>query len=292
MAKVALKTRRGKRPAPSQKRGDSDDRVVDSRAELAAFREERLRRHRDERTENSRRDADAIERIRASAKPYRSAARTAVAEKLPSLDAAKAALETFDRLTSAVSAYVRMSVAGDWAWFDSADDETKERRLSLGRYLHFVHLSIEAAEVARRHVDMLDTTDMKAQRLKQAIEILDSAKAISEWTELPGVHGDQMRAAFGLTDPAARLRRGAEHAVWMARSDTNGLARIPQAYWSEAIRGWEGEVPGRGGNPRRGSSTYSWARVVYDLLKPFKLTDATSSASLARTLKQADLRRG
>jgi len=69
------------------------------------------------------------------------------------------------------------------------------------------------------------------------------------------------------------------------------LAPISLDEWRGAIDAWPGLPRGRGGARRKGRPIVTWYRVVFELLKPHGLTDASSAESLKKTFEGAPTKR-
>lgn len=69
------------------------------------------------------------------------------------------------------------------------------------------------------------------------------------------------------------------------------LAPISAASWQSAIVDWPGLPQGRGGSRKKGQKSTTWYDVIYRLLKPHALTNASSAIALSKTFESGTAKR-
>lgn len=121
--------------------------------------------------------------------------------------------------------------------------------------------ALKAAEAARKHWFALGRQDDMPRRISAVRGALELARA---WK------GPPVEAAF--------IRS-------FAGRDAPELSSVPIEDWTNAIARWPTERQGRGGDPR--TRPIPWYVVVYDLLKPYGLTNAKDAEAMKRAYEVA-----
>ena len=143
-----------------------------------------------------------------------------------------------------------------------------------GVYVNMAIRAIEAAELAREHDAKVDGKAAKRGGvIKRAIWLLDYGRGVANMAPMknadPRLYTPEHWFEVAVTDVCKR-----------AAADRKGLGLIPRAAWEEAIKAWEGVEVSRAGNPDKGAKPYSWKQVMFGLLKPYGLTDASTPHAL------------
>ena len=118
--------------------------------------------------------------------------------------------------------------------------------------------------------------NLQSRRIELTIKLLEKARAVVGGPETDNAWLDYRHAA---------IAREADRIVAeVGALDPSGVGRVSADAWEVAIDEWQGwRRATHGGGARR----YSWHRVVYDLLKPHGLVDASGSKRMADAFDRA-----
>lgn len=118
-------------------------------------------------------------------------------------------------------------------------------------------------------------TAPKAERLEAVIHALDHASGLM-WPD--------PETGKRTHDPGMHSR--VQSARTVATRKLPELGVITEAQWQRAIERWQGyRVPKVGGSRRAHREAYDAREVLFELLKPHGLTDASSAVNLGKTLR-------